>query len=165
MDKKLARNLGTLFGLGDSPVAPGTIGTIGAIPMYMILIFLRKFFPNNLIYNSFYFMFLITFFALAVYVSDICERKVFKKKDPQNVVIDEALGYLTTLFLINPVGFKHQLIAIILAFIIFRFFDILKPGPIYRVQHFGMGVGVVLDDFLAGIIGNFVLVCIWSIFF
>lgn len=165
MDKKTARNLGTLFGLGDSPVAPGTIGTLGAVPIYILLTVIRKFFPNNMIYNSFYFMFLITAFALSVYVCDICERQIFRKKDPQNVVIDEAVGYLTTLFLVNPVGFKNEVIAMVLAFIIFRFFDIVKPGPIYRVQHFGNGIGVVLDDFLAGIIGNFVLVCIWTIFF
>lgn len=40
----------------------------------------------------------MTFFGVAVYVSDVCEREIFKKEDPQNVVIDEVLGYLTTLF-------------------------------------------------------------------
>ena len=43
-------------------------------------------------------MFLMTFFGVAVYVSDVCEREIFKKEDPQNVVIDEVLGYLTTHF-------------------------------------------------------------------
>lgn len=165
MKKKTIKNLATVFGLGDLPVAPGTFGTLGGIPIYIGLVFLKKIFPNNMIYNSFYFMFLMTFFAIAVYVSDRAEKEIYKEKDPQAVVIDEVLGFLTTLFLINPVGFFDTSMAIILGFIIFRFFDITKLGPIYKSQFFGNGVGVVLDDFLAGVIGNFLMVCIWTIFF
>lgn len=165
MSKKLVKDLATWFGLGDMPKAPGTFGTLGGIPVFIVLSFIRRYFPNNMVYNSFYFMFLITFFAVAVYVSDISEKEIFKKKDPQNVVIDEVLGYLTTLFLINPVGFYQNIMAIVIAFVIFRFFDITKLGPIDKSQHFENGVGVVLDDFLAGVIGNFLMVCIWSIFF
>ena len=51
------------------------------------------------------------------------------------------------LFLINPVGIRATLIAMGLAFIIFRILDITKIGPIYKSQNFGNGVGVVLDDF------------------
>ncbi|WP_418965315.1 phosphatidylglycerophosphatase A [Cetobacterium sp.] len=165
MNKKIVKNLATVFGLGEMPVAPGTFGTLGGIPIYVGLVILKKIFPNNMIYNSFYFMFLMTFFAIAVYVSDIAEREIFKEKDPQKVVIDEVLGFLTTLFLINPVGIFQTIMAIVIGFVIFRFFDITKIGPIYKSQFFGHGVGVVLDDFLAGVIGNFLMVCIWTIFF
>ncbi|MGL4424676.1 MAG: phosphatidylglycerophosphatase A family protein [Cetobacterium sp.] len=147
------------------PVAPGTFGTLGGIPIYIGLVLLKSIFPNNMIYNSFYFMFLMTFFAISVYICDIAEREIFKEKDPQKVVIDEVLGFLTTLFLINPVGVFQTIMAIIIGFVIFRFFDITKIGPIYKSQFFGNGVGVVLDDFLAGVIGNFLMVCIWTIFF
>ena len=162
---KLIKNLGTCFGLGEMPFVPGTFGTLGGIPIFLLLTYLRKFFLNVMIFNSFYLVFLVTFFAIAVYVSDICEKEIFKKEDPQAVVIDEVLGFLTTLFLINPVGIKMTLIAMLLAFIIFRILDITKIGPIYKSQSFGNGVGVVLDDFLAGIIGNFILVFIWTKFF
>lgn len=165
MDNKTVRNLATCFGLGDMPVAPGTFGTLGGVPLFIVLSYLKSFFPNNMVYNSFYFMFLMTLFALSVYVSDICEREIFKKEDPQNVVIDEVLGYVTTLFLVNPVGVYQNIMAMIIAFVIFRILDITKPGPIYKVQSFERGVGVVLDDFLAGVIGNFIMVCIWTIFF
>ncbi|MGL4787593.1 MAG: phosphatidylglycerophosphatase A family protein [Cetobacterium sp.] len=165
MNRKVVKNLATVFGLGEMPVAPGTFGTLGGIPIYIGLVLLKKIFPNNMIYNSFYFMFLMTFFAISVYVCDIAEREIFKEKDPQKVVIDEVLGFLTTLFLINPVGIFQTIMAIIIGFIIFRFFDITKIGPIYKSQVFGNGVGVVLDDFLAGVIGNFLMVCIWTIFF
>lgn len=165
MNRKVVKNLATVFGLGEMPVAPGTFGTLGGIPIYVGLVLLKKIFPNNMIYNSFYFMFLMTFFAISVYICDIAEREIFKEKDPQKVVIDEVLGLLTTLFLINPVGIFQTIMAIIIGFVIFRFFDITKIGPIYKSQFFGNGVGVVLDDFLAGVIGNFLMVCIWTIFF
>ncbi len=165
MKRRTVKNLATVFGLGEMPVAPGTFGTLGGIPIYIGLVMLKKMFPNNMIYNSFYFMFLMTFFAVAVYVSDIAEREIYKEKDPQAVVIDEVLGFLTTLFLINPVGIFQTSMAIVIGFVIFRFFDITKIGPIYKSQFFGNGIGVVLDDFLAGVIGNFLMVCIWTIFF
>ncbi len=165
MNRKVVKNLATVFGLGEMPVAPGTFGTLGGIPIYVGLVLLKKIFPNNMIYNSFYFMFLMTFFAISVYICDIAEREIFKEKDPQKVVIDEVLGFLTTLFLINPVDIFQTIMAIIIGFVIFRFFDITKIGPIYKSQFFGNGVGVVLDDFLAGVIGNFLMVCIWTIFF
>lgn len=165
MNRKVVKNLATVFGLGEMPIAPGTFGTLGGIPIYIGLVLLKKIFPNNMIYNSFYFMFLMTFFAISVYICDIAEREIFKEKDPQKVVIDEVLGFLTTLFLINPVGIFQTIMAIIIGFVMFRFFDITKIGPIYKSQFFGNGVGVVLDDFLAGVIGNFLMVCIWTIFF
>lgn len=165
MNRRIVKNFATCFGLGEIPKAPGTFGTLGGIPIYIGLLFLRKMFHNPMIYNSFYFMFLMTFFAFSVYISDIAEREIFKKKDAQEIVIDEVLGFLTTLFLINPIGVYQTLVAIVLAFVIFRFFDITKFGPIDKAQHFGNGVGVVLDDFLAGVIGNFLMVCIWTIFF
>ncbi|MBQ3438073.1 MAG: phosphatidylglycerophosphatase A [Fusobacterium sp.] len=164
-NNKFIRNLGTWFGLGDMAFMPGTFGTLGGIPVFIFLSYIRKFFANNMLYNSFYFMFLMVFFAVAVCVSDICEREIFKKEDPQAVVIDEVLGYLTTLFLVNPVGVKSNVIAMLIAFIIFRILDITKIGPIYKVQSLENGVGVVMDDFLAGVIGNFIMISIWTVFF
>jgi len=160
---KTIRLLGTWFGLGDIPVAPGTFGTLGGIPIYLALLFLGKFFRNITLYHSFYFIFIITFFMISVYISDICEEKIFKKKDPSNVVIDEVLGYITTLFLVVPRGAGNIVKVMIFAFGVFRILDISKPGPIYKSQEFTNGIGVVLDDFLAGVIGNFVVICISTI--
>lgn len=165
MNKKSVKNFGTWFGLGEMKKAPGTFGTLGGIPLFILMNFIKRFFPNNMVYNSFYFVFLMTFFAFAVYISDICEREIFHKKDPQQVVIDEVLGFMTTLFLINPVGLNQNLVAIGLGFVIFRILDITKIGPINHSQHFGHGIGVVLDDFLAGMIGNFIMVSLWTIIF
>lgn len=165
MNRKIVKNLGTCFGLGNLKKAPGTFGTLGGIPVFLILSATRVIFIKENIYNSFYFLFLVGFFAFAVYISNICEKEIYKAKDPQNVVIDEVFGYVTTLFLITPRGFAQYVFAIVLAFIIFRFFDITKIGPINKVQKYQSGVGVVLDDFVAGVIGNFLMVIIWTIFF
>ena len=54
MNRRIVRNLGTWFGLGDMPKAPGTFGTLGGIPVFIVLSFIRGFFPNNMVYNSFY---------------------------------------------------------------------------------------------------------------
>lgn len=164
-EHRMIRMLATWFGLGDLPKAPGTFGTLGAIPLYILLTLLRGIFPNYMLYHSFYFIFLMTFFAFSVYVGDICEREIFLEKDPQAVVIDEVLGYLTTLAFIDPVGLGQMCWAMGLAFLLFRLLDITKPGPIYRSQYIGRGIGLVLDDFLAGLLGNFILVCIWTVFF
>ncbi len=165
MKEKTIRSLATWFGLGDLPIAPGTFGTLGAIPLYIIINQFRHIFPNIMLYNSFYFIFLMTFLYLSIAICDVCEREIFMEEDPQAVVIDEVLGYMTTLFLINPVGAKEYFIAISLGFVIFRLLDITKPGPINKIQDIENGIGVVLDDFLAGLIGNFILICIWTFFF
>ena len=85
---KLIKNLATCFGLGEMSFMPGTFGTLGGIPIFLFLTYIKRFFINVMVYNSFYLVFLVTFFAIAVYVSDICEKEIFKKEDPQAVVID-----------------------------------------------------------------------------
>ncbi len=165
MKKEIVKGLGTWFGLGDLPKAPGTIGTLGAIPLFFVLNSFRLLIVDTRLYNSFYLILLVIFFGLSVYVSDECERTIFKEKDPQRVVIDEVLGFMVTMFLVNPVGVKETLVAVILGFLLFRFFDITKIGPIDKSQHYTNGLGVVLDDFLAGIAANFVLIILMTIIF
>ncbi len=160
MNNYMVRLWATWFTLGKAKKAPGTIGTLGAIPLYLIFNGLRGVIGSERIYNSLYFVFLIGFFIFSVYISNIAEREIYRKKDPQEVVIDEVLGFMTTMFLINPNGFWQTLFSVVLGFGIFRLLDITKPGPINRAQDFKNGVGVVLDDFLAGVVGNLILAII-----
>ena len=53
---KLIKNLGTCFGLGEMPFMPGTCGTLGGIPIFLLLTYLRKFFLNVMVFNSFYYI-------------------------------------------------------------------------------------------------------------
>ncbi len=165
MRKKTMEKLATCFGLGDLPKAPGTFGTLGGIPLFLFLYALKPIFPSESMYNSFYFLFLAVFFLFCVYVCDYSEREIYSEKDPQKVVIDEVLGYVTTLFLVNPKSLSELLVAVVLGFVFFRIFDIWKPGPVYKSQFIGAGVGVVADDFLAGVMANFLLVAVMNLIF
>ena len=78
--------------------------------------------------------------------------KIYKNKDPGQIVIDEVCGYLFTMILI-PFGWVN----VIAGFFLFRALDILKPYPIRKLEKLRDGYGVVLDDVLAGIYANILM--------
>jgi phosphatidylglycerophosphatase A len=142
--------LATGFGVGYSPIAPGTLGTLLAIPVYYFL---------STISSPIYEITLIGFFFLSVWISENAEI-FFGKKDDQRIVIDEMMGFLITMLWVpKTVHF------IIIGFFLFRFFDILKPFPIRRLEK-GLkgGYGVVLDDVIAGVYANIILYLIGRIY-
>jgi phosphatidylglycerophosphatase A len=135
--------LATGFGVGYSPVAPGTLGTLIAILIYYFL---------SEIPPPLYEITLIGFFFLSVWISENAER-LFGKKDDQRIVIDEVIGFLITMLWV-PKTIRF----VIIGFFLFRFFDILKPFPIRRLEkRFKGGFGVVLDDVGAGVYSNIIL--------
>jgi phosphatidylglycerophosphatase A len=135
--------LATGFGVGYSPRAPGTLGTLVAIPVYYFL--------SN-VPSPLYEITLIGFVFLSVWVSGNAEI-FFGKKDDQRIVIDEIMGFLITMLWV-PKTIRF----IIIGFFLFRFFDILKPFPIRRLEKgFKGGFGVVLDDVAAGVYANIIL--------
>jgi phosphatidylglycerophosphatase A len=135
--------LATGFGVGYSPIAPGTLGTLVAIPIYYFL---------SEIPSPLYEITLVGFFFLSVWIAENAER-FFGKKDDQRIVIDEIMGFLVTMLWI-----PKTILFIIVGFFLFRFFDILKPLPIRHLEkRLKGGYGVVLDDVLAGVYGNVVL--------
>ena len=142
--------LATGFGVGFSPIAPGTLGTLVAIPIYYFL---------SEIPSPIYEITLAAFFFLSVWISENAEM-FFKRKDDGRIVIDEMMGFfITMLWAPKTVRF------IVIGFFLFRFFDILKPFPIRRLEKkIKGGFGVVLDDVLAGIYANIILQIISSYF-
>jgi len=135
--------LATGFGVGYSPIAPGTMGTILTIPIYLFL---------SAIPSLLYELTLITSFFFASWVSGYAQ-KYFGRLDDQRIVIDEMMGFLITMLWLPKTNFS-----IITGFFLFRFFDILKPFPIRRMEkRWRGGYGVVLDDVLAGIYANIIL--------
>jgi len=125
------------FGTGLMPKAPGTFGTLAAIPIYLLLA------------NTPWFVYLavtIMAFFLGIYVSNQVSREL-GLHDYQGIVWDEVVGLLLTLFLV-PVGFWWM----VTGFILFRLFDIWKPEPIRWVdKRVPGGLGIMLDDVLAAI--------------
>ncbi len=142
--------LSTGFGVGYSPIAPGTLGTLIAVPIYF---FLSK------ITSPLYELTLLTFFFLSCWISGQAQQ-YFGKKDDQRIVIDEIIGFLITMLWI-----PKTTLFIVIGFFLFRFFDILKPFPIRHLERrLKGGFGVVLDDVMAGVYANIILHLIGRIY-
>jgi phosphatidylglycerophosphatase A len=130
------------FGLGYLPYAPGTFGTLAGIPLFLLF---TKLTPLN------YIIALVILFFFSSYISKRAET-IFKKKDASVIVIDEVAGFIVTMALIGP-----SLYSIVLGFVFFRFFDIIKIWPVRAFDKMSGGYAVVLDDIMAGIYANILL--------
>jgi phosphatidylglycerophosphatase A len=132
------------FGSGLSPVAPGTFGTLIAIPIYCVM----AFFLNA---KAYLILTVLAFFA-GIWICESVSRDL-GEHDYKGIVWDEIVGYLLTMFLV-PLHW----VWIVLGFILFRIFDILKPYPIkYVDKRVGGGLGIMLDDVLAAVPAFFIL--------
>ena len=135
---KIAEILGTVFYIGKAPIAPGTFGSIFA----MISWYLIK--PG--ISDPLFLLITGGIFFIGIACSEIIVSSE-GQKDPQYIVIDEWVGMWIGLYLV-----KHDLMWGIATFLCFRFFDIFKPGPIGEMEKLEGGIGVMMDDVVAGII-------------
>lgn len=131
--------LSTWFGVGFLPKVPGTLATVAGSPLVWLMDRLGGLLGA---------VFLAAFLALALFGADRCE-KMAGRDDPREIVIDEVAGFLVALFLV-PLSWLN----LSLGFILFRVFDIWKPFPLRRAEKLGGGLGIVLDDILAGIYAN-----------
>ena len=141
--KLVSKIIATFFGLGYFPFAPGTLTSA-------IIVLFYKFFLYRLSWPVYLSLFFVIF-ALGIFVSDVTSR-IMKKEDPRAVVIDEAAGQFIALFLLSP-----EWILCAASFFLFRFFDIIKPFPIKRVETFPKGFGIMLDDFVAAIFAGILI--------
>jgi len=125
------------FGAGLLPKAPGTAGSILAIPVYLLLTPLGP---------AIYLVVLLGLFLAGVWITGTCERELATKDHP-GIVFDEVVGQLVALFLV-PVDWR----LVLAGFILFRLFDIWKPGPIgWLNDNVHGGWGIMLDDLAAGL--------------
>jgi phosphatidylglycerophosphatase A len=121
---------------GYAPVAPGTFGTLGAIPLYLAL---------SRASAGAYVAFTAALIVVGALAADRAGR-YWGVADASPIVIDEVAGYLVTLAL---VPFSWQAVAA--AFVLFRIFDVLKPWPASAFDRVKNGFGVVMDDVAAGV--------------
>lgn len=141
MKKFLIYGLGTGLGSGYAPIAPGTAGSlVGLAFMY--------FFPLN---NRYWLALTIFFFFVGVWASTIIEKE--KGEDPPIVVIDEVVGQWVALLFLPVYSIK----VFVLAFLLFRLFDVRKPPPIDQSQRLKAGYGIMIDDVIAGVYANIIL--------
>jgi phosphatidylglycerophosphatase A len=133
--------LATALGAGYIPFAPGTMGSIVGLVVWALL-------PASAGAQA---AVIVVLFVVGAWSGTVAERH-FHKTDPSEVVVDEVMGMLVTLFL-NPVGWK----GVVVGFLLFRLFDIIKPYPARQLEHLHGGVGVMADDFMAAVYANLAL--------
>lgn len=150
MRNKLVLWLASGLGLGYAPLVPGAFGSLLGIGIY--------YFAGRLEIWV-YVAFVLLFFIFSVWVAEKAE-KILLTHDPQIITIDEVVGYL-----IAMLGFPYSWKWLLLGFIFFRFFDIIKPWPASYFDNQGKGgLSTVLDDVVAGIYANVSLQIIRLIF-
>ena len=147
----------TFLGSGLSPKAPGTIGTLASLPLGLLVLY----------YLGIQTLFILT---LAVTIIGIFEINKYEQEtglhDQQHIVIDEAVGMWLSLMIAHSTAITLsyayvEILAIILSFASFRLFDIWKPSTIGWIdRELKGGLGVMLDDVLAGIAGGLLSVVI-----
>jgi phosphatidylglycerophosphatase A len=149
--KRVMDFLATGLGVGRlAPVAPGTFGTLLGLPLYYF------FAQLDLV------TWMIAVFAVIVAAVVICHYQEMgaEEHDSSHVVIDEVAGYLVASF-----ALPWALASVVGSFVLFRFFDALKPWPISWIDtKVKGGFGTVADDLAAGLISNFILqvVLVWT---
>lgn len=135
--------IATGFGVGAFPYMPGTIATIAAIPLYLMLVQLGWWWYGVIV---------VLMTLLGVYVCQYANQ-LFGTDDHPAAVWDEYVGYLVAMF-----GVPVHGLAIVLGFVIFRFLDIVKPGPIgWLDRNIHGGLGVMLDDVVSGVVTAIIL--------
>ena len=148
MNTSLAAIISSGFGSGYSPKAPGTVGSLAAVVFWMILAECGAF-PT--------WMYQIVAAALVVVIGLLAANTSLEEEggeDPQWIVIDEWAGIFIALIAAEPANLWH----VFLAFLGFRLFDIVKPGPVAWAEDLPGAWGVMLDDVVAGIFTLLVLV-------
>ena len=125
------------FGSGLSPVAPGTVGTLFAWAAYEVL-------NRYLTVLDWGVLIVVGFFA-GIGITGFTAKKM-RTEDPSSIVWDEIVAFWLVLLMVTPVSFTGRL----WAFVIFRFFDMVKPPPIrYFDRHLKGGFGIMFDDLVA----------------
>ena len=138
MKLKLSEIIGTVFYVGRSPFAPGTMGSLVALLVWFIL--------KPLIIDPLFLLITGGLFFIGIAVSTIL-IEAWNEKDPKEIVIDEWVGMWISLYLV-----PHTILWGFVAFLLFRLFDILKPGPVQMMDDMDDSIGVMMDDVVAGIL-------------
>ena len=158
MIKNLNSLFVTMFGLGKIKFIPGTFGSLATVIILYILFHLLNISPN-LILLCLILIFLYSFLAVANHIKDS------KNKDPSEIIIDEFIGQSIPIYLyeISHGTEKTPDEAIIfygICFVLFRFFDIVKPFPVnFFDKNFKNSFGVIMDDVCAGFYVVLSLIC------
>lgn len=144
MGKKTPKWIATFAGCGLSRYAPGTVGSIAALPFaWLFWQYLPYFYAL---------MLLVVFFAVGVWASETYSKQL-EQHDHKSIVIDEAFG----MFFVAGFAYFH-IVDYLVAFALFRFFDIIKPPPInFFDKYLKGGFGIMFDDLVAALFAGVTL--------
>jgi phosphatidylglycerophosphatase A len=146
---RLAVFIATVGYSGYFPVAPGTVGSLAGLVVYLLV-----WWSQSIIVET---GLIVVLFAAGVWAGTIAER-YFGGIDPGPIVVDEVVGMLITLAFL-PVGVSGA----IAGFFVFRVFDVIKPFPAGRLERLHGGLGVMADDAMAAIYANLTLrLVLWA---
>jgi phosphatidylglycerophosphatase A len=132
----MTRLLGSCFGLGLAPWAPGTFGTLGGLLAAWLL-------PNDLALAG---------AAVVLFFAGVALANTLSEKDPGWYVLDEVVGYMLV-----PLFLGRSAFVLVGAFVCFRIFDIAKPWPIRRLEKLPGGWGIMIDDLWAAVYAHVLL--------
>ena len=158
MIKKINTLFVTMFGLGRIPKIPGTFGSLATVILLYIFFHILDL-SSILIFVFLMAVFVFSFKAVALYIKDNAN------KDPKEVVIDEFIGQSIPIFMYETShgiekSFDEAIIFYGVCFILFRFFDIVKPFPVnFFDKKFKNSFGVIMDDICAGFYVVLSLIC------
>jgi phosphatidylglycerophosphatase A len=144
-----SRVVATWFGVGRAPIAPGTAGTLAAVPLYLLAWWSGR--PAVLLV-------LTVAVACVGLLAGGAVARARNVADPPEVVIDEVAGYLLTCWF-GPFGWRTAAVA----FVLFRVFDVTKPWPICNLESLREGWGVMADDLGAGLAAGAVVWLGWGL--
>ena len=148
----------TMFGLGKIPKIPGTFGSLATIIILYFFFHIINL-PTNLILFILIIILILSFFSISLHIKNT------KNKDPKEVIIDEFIGQSVPIYLyeISHGTVKSSDEAIFfyaVCFVLFRFFDIIKPFPVsFFDKNFKNSFGVIMDDICAGFYVVLSLIC------
>ncbi len=148
---RLRLGLVTFGFLGCPPKMPGTVGTLGGVAIAWALAGTEAF----LLWTA---LTCLLLYGLGLALSGWAEEYA-RGKDPGFFVLDEVIGYLVAV-LWTGAGFQYggpSPLTLLFAFLLFRFFDIVKPGPVRRAESLPGGHGILMDDVVAGALAWVVL--------
>jgi phosphatidylglycerophosphatase A len=141
--KRLSTLCSTAFGIGYLPFIPGTWASLAAALLYKIILFRFG--------GSLFALLIVLFFLLGTLSAGV-SAGVLEHKDPRPVVIDEVCGQWIALFLV-PATWTN----VVIGFLLFRAFDVVKPFPIRKLEGLPRGWGIMADDVLAGVFSAVIL--------
>lgn len=139
--ERWTRRFGTWFGAGEAPAAPGTVGSLAAVPLHLVL---RTLAPTTHIAA------IAAVTGVGLYTADKLAKRL-GVEDPECVVVDEVAGTLIALGLNARGGVTAHALSLLL----FRALDIIKPFPINHLEHLRpAGLGIMADDVFAGFVAG-----------